>query len=113
MSFFRSIGRVSRKKAGAPQQPQQQQQQQPPQQQPHLQQPMQHQQQSQWQNGRGMQQQASQQQAYYGTASTPLYLLSPYCKAQLVNGSFATIVQLPKYISLDEWLALNGSRLSV
>ncbi|PRT55207.1 CBK1 kinase activator protein MOB2 [Wickerhamiella sorbophila] len=37
----------------------------------------------------------------------PLFLNSAYVRAALVKGSFQTIVELPKYVDLNEWLALN------
>lgn len=37
----------------------------------------------------------------------PLFLQAPYVRAALVKGSFQTIVELPKYVDLNEWLALN------
>ncbi|EPY49943.1 protein kinase activator Mob2 [Schizosaccharomyces cryophilus OY26] len=37
----------------------------------------------------------------------PLYLLQPFVRNHLVKGNFLTIVSLPKYVDLDEWLALN------
>lgn len=36
-----------------------------------------------------------------------LFLCQPFVRTTLVKGSFATIVALPKYIDLNEWLALN------
>lgn len=38
---------------------------------------------------------------------TPLFLKKPYVRAALVKGSFQTIVELPRYVDLNEWLALN------
>lgn len=37
----------------------------------------------------------------------PLFLCQPFVRAALVKGSFQTIVMLPKYVDLNEWLALN------
>ncbi|KAK6466028.1 Mob1/phocein [Scheffersomyces coipomensis] len=37
----------------------------------------------------------------------PLFLCEPFVKTALVKGSFKTIVQLPKYVDVGEWLALN------
>lgn len=37
----------------------------------------------------------------------PLFMSEPFVKTSLVKGSFKTIVQLPKYVDHDEWLALN------
>ena len=39
---------------------------------------------------------------------SPLFLCEPYVNSQLVKGSIKTIVVLPKYVDLNEWLALNG-----
>ncbi|KAH9480361.1 Maintenance of ploidy protein mob2 [Psilocybe cubensis] len=37
----------------------------------------------------------------------PLYLSSPFVEAALVKGNFKTIVMLPKYVDIMEWVALN------
>lgn len=37
----------------------------------------------------------------------PLYRCEPFVKTALVKGSYKTIVQLPKYVDIGEWLALN------
>lgn len=37
-----------------------------------------------------------------------LFLCQPYCNKTIVKGNFKTIVQLPKYVDLNEWLAVNG-----
>lgn len=37
----------------------------------------------------------------------PLYLCSPFVEAALVKGSFKTIVMLPKYADIMEWVAVN------
>ncbi|KAJ3731235.1 Mob1/phocein [Lentinula guzmanii] len=37
----------------------------------------------------------------------PLYLCSPFADAALVNGNFKTIVMLPKYVDVMEWVAVN------
>lgn len=37
----------------------------------------------------------------------PLFMNSNYARAALVTGSFQPIVEVPKYVDLDEWLALN------
>lgn len=37
----------------------------------------------------------------------PLFMCQPYVKTSLVKGSFQTIVLLPKYVDLGEWIALN------
>lgn len=36
-----------------------------------------------------------------------MFLSEPFVRTALVKGSFKTIVQLPKYVDLGEWLALN------
>lgn len=40
--------------------------------------------------------------------SKPLYLCSPFADAALVNGNFKTIVTLPKYVDIMEWVAVNS-----
>jgi len=37
----------------------------------------------------------------------PLYLSSPFADAALVKGNFKTIVMLPKYVDIMEWVAVN------
>ncbi|KAJ7758129.1 Mob1/phocein [Mycena maculata] len=37
----------------------------------------------------------------------PLYLCSPFVEAALVKGNFKTIVMLPKYVDIMEWVAVN------
>ncbi|CAB4397568.1 hypothetical protein RhiirA5_150949 [Rhizophagus irregularis] len=39
--------------------------------------------------------------------SRPLFLSKPFIDASLVEGSFKKIVVLPKYVDVDEWLAVN------
>lgn len=39
----------------------------------------------------------------------PLYLCSPFVEAALVKGNFKTIVMLPKYVDIMEWVAVNGT----
>lgn len=41
--------------------------------------------------------------------SKPLYLCSPFVDAALVKGNFKTIVMLPKYVDIREWVAVNGA----
>ncbi|CAG7846556.1 Maintenance of ploidy protein mob2 [Serendipita indica DSM 11827] len=36
-----------------------------------------------------------------------LYLYRPFVNAALVNGNFKTIVMLPKFVSVNEWVAIN------
>lgn len=38
----------------------------------------------------------------------PLYLCSPFVEAALVKGNFKTIVMLPKYVDIMEWVAVNS-----
>jgi len=40
-------------------------------------------------------------------AGKPLYLCSPFVDAALVKGNFKTIVMLPKYVDVMEWVACN------
>lgn len=37
----------------------------------------------------------------------PLFLSEPFVRTALVKGSFKTIVQLPKYVDQNEWIAQN------
>lgn len=37
----------------------------------------------------------------------PLFQQQPFVRAALVKGSFQTIVELPRYVDINEWLALN------
>ncbi|CUS22747.1 LAQU0S06e05116g1_1 [Lachancea quebecensis] len=59
------------------------------------------------------QQQQQQQQQAHATPSErvetqqSLFLSEPFVRTALVKGSFKTIVQLPKYVDLGEWVALN------
>ena len=39
----------------------------------------------------------------------PLYLSSPFVDAALVKGNFKTIVMLPKYVDITEWVAVNSA----
>jgi len=41
------------------------------------------------------------------TIKAPLYLSSPFVEAALVKGNFKTIVMLPKYVDIMEWVAMN------
>ncbi|CAO3564685.1 unnamed protein product [Mortierella alpina] len=41
------------------------------------------------------------------SAVRPLFLCQPYCNNSIVKGNFKTIVQLPKYVDENEWLAVN------
>jgi len=43
------------------------------------------------------------------TAGKPLYLSSPFADAALVKGNFKTIVMLPKYVDIMEWVAVNST----
>ncbi|KAG0047894.1 Maintenance of ploidy protein mob2, partial [Linnemannia elongata] len=42
------------------------------------------------------------------SAIRPLFLCQPYCNNSIVKGNFKTIVQLPKYVDPNEWLAVNA-----
>jgi MOB kinase activator 1 len=45
-----------------------------------------------------------------GSSGTkPLYLCSPFADAALVKGNFKTIVMLPKYTDIMEWVAVNSA----
>jgi MOB kinase activator 1 len=44
-----------------------------------------------------------------GNAPKPLYLCSPFVEAALVKGNFKTIVMLPKYVEIYEWVAVNSA----
>jgi len=47
--------------------------------------------------------------AVYAPPSQPkLFLSSPFCEAALVKGSLKTLVSLPKYIDVMEWVAVNS-----
>ncbi|KAG8901958.1 Maintenance of ploidy protein mob2 [Tulasnella sp. 403] len=37
----------------------------------------------------------------------PLYLSQPFVRAALVKGNFKTIVMLPKWVDVNEWVAIN------
>ncbi|KAG9103091.1 Maintenance of ploidy protein mob2 [Ceratobasidium sp. 370] len=41
----------------------------------------------------------------------PLYMCQPFVKAALVKGNFKTIVMLPKYTDVNEWVAVNSPAL--
>ena len=41
--------------------------------------------------------------------SKPLYMSNPFIKAALVKGNFKTIVMLPKYTDIMEWVAVNSA----
>ncbi|KAI4519266.1 Mob1/phocein [Schizophyllum commune] len=45
-------------------------------------------------------------EAVFG-ANKPLYLCRPFADAALVKGKFKTIVQLPPYVDMWEWVAVN------
>ena len=46
------------------------------------------------------------------SAQKPLYLCSPFVEAALVKGNFKTIVMLPKYADVMEWVAVNSACLT-
>ncbi|KAG1136831.1 hypothetical protein G6F37_000461 [Rhizopus arrhizus] len=41
------------------------------------------------------------------SAQQQLYLSEPYVNHMLVQGNFKTIVELPKYVDVNEWLSFN------
>lgn len=43
-----------------------------------------------------------------GEDGKPLYLCSPFVNSALVKGNFKTIVVLPKYVDIMEWVAVNS-----
>lgn len=43
-----------------------------------------------------------------GADGRPLYLCQPFIRAALVTGKFKTIVVLPKYADVNEWVAVNS-----
>lgn len=47
-------------------------------------------------------------QTVFGSGPTPLYLSRPFADAALVKGNFKTIVMLPKYVDVMEWVAVNS-----
>ncbi|KAF4589984.1 Maintenance of ploidy protein mob2 [Pleurotus pulmonarius] len=44
-----------------------------------------------------------------GTNQKPLYMSRPFVDAALVKGNFKTIVRLPKYVDIMEWVAVNST----
>ncbi|KAF8073897.1 Mob1/phocein [Lyophyllum atratum] len=46
------------------------------------------------------------------TAPKPLYLCPPFVDSVLVKGNFKTIVMLPKYVDIMEWVAVNSELLT-
>ena len=44
-------------------------------------------------------------------AQKPLYLCKPFVDAALVKGNLKTIVMLPKYVDIIEWVAINSTEL--
>ncbi|KXS18460.1 hypothetical protein M427DRAFT_132796 [Gonapodya prolifera JEL478] len=40
-------------------------------------------------------------------SNRPLFLQSPYAQTTLIQGSIKRLVDLPKYVDLSEWLAIN------
>lgn len=40
----------------------------------------------------------------------PLYLNQPFVKAALVKGNFKLIVMQPKWVDINEWVAINSKR---
>ncbi|KAK9373877.1 Mob1/phocein [Lipomyces chichibuensis] len=50
---------------------------------------------------------ASSSNQYVPPVPKPMFLSQPFVRTALVKGSFKTIVVLPKYVDMGEWLALN------
>ena len=46
-------------------------------------------------------------------SNKPLYLCSPFVEAALVKGNFKTIVMLPKYVDIMEWVAVNSAYIAL
>jgi len=44
-----------------------------------------------------------------GNGGMPLYLCQPFVRAALVTGKFKSIVVLPKYVDVNEWVAVNST----
>ena len=49
------------------------------------------------------------QQAWGNASTKPLYLCSPFADAALVKGNFKTIIILPKYADIMEWVTVNSA----
>jgi hypothetical protein len=47
-----------------------------------------------------------------GPNNKPLFLCNPFVSNMLVKGSFKTIVELPKYVDANEWLAFNSKKFT-
>ncbi|KAF8229331.1 hypothetical protein L208DRAFT_1286988 [Tricholoma matsutake] len=43
----------------------------------------------------------------------PLYLCSLFVEAALIQGNFKTIMMLPKYFDIMEWVAVNCALISL
>jgi MOB kinase activator 1 len=43
-----------------------------------------------------------------GPDGKPLFLCQPFVRAALVTGKFKSIVVLPKYVDINEWVAINS-----
>lgn len=43
-----------------------------------------------------------------GPDGKPLFLCQPFVRAALVTGKFKSIVVLPKYVDVNEWVAINS-----
>ncbi|KAG0655046.1 Maintenance of ploidy protein mob2 [Monosporozyma unispora] len=50
---------------------------------------------------------ASPANSTQSTSQQVMFLSEPFVRTALVKGSFKTIVQLPKYVDVGEWIALN------
>lgn len=42
----------------------------------------------------------------------PLYLCQPFIRAALVTGKYKSIIVLPKYVDINEWVAINSQSVS-
>ncbi|KAG8931891.1 Maintenance of ploidy protein mob2 [Tulasnella sp. 419] len=51
--------------------------------------------------------QQQSQDANMASVEKPLYLCQPFVRAALVTGKFKSIVVLPKYVDVNEWVAVN------
>lgn len=59
------------------------------------------------QNIKSFQQSPSTNSSQQSNSQQVMFLSEPFVRTALVKGSFKTIVQLPKYVDIGEWIALN------
>ncbi|KAK5773748.1 Mob2p PWA37_005036 [Arxiozyma heterogenica] len=59
------------------------------------------------QNIKSFQQSSSTNSSQQSNSQQVMFLSEPFVRTALVKGSFKTIVQLPKYVDIGEWIALN------